>query len=210
MTAETSTIYLLDVAAGTEVEAELRDAIEEAQLVDWQTKWQPALIAVLQELLRQRVPMAQWPQNLHWDWRAKMAQVARLLAFGGFSVVCAGVTQGLMRVDLNKHAREPSQKGKPLVYVDYLEVAPWNRADLGRPARYRGVGTALLTAAVALSLQEDFKGRIGLHSLPQADGFYRDRCGMTDLGPDPHYQGLRYFEMTPEQARTFLNEENEP
>ncbi len=209
MTAEASTIYLFDVAAGTEVEAELRDAIEEAQLVDWQTKWQPALIAVLQDLARQRVPMAQWPQNLHWDWRAKMAQVARLLAFSGFSVVCVGVTQGLMRVDLNKHAREPSQKGKPLVYVDYLEVAPWNRVDLGRPARYRGVGTALLTAAVALSLQEDFKGRIGLHSLPQADGFYRDRCGMTDLGPDPHYQGLRYFEMTPEQARTFLDEENE-
>lgn len=209
MTAETSRIYLLDKAAGTAVEAELRDAIEEAQLVDWQTKWQPALIVVLQELARQRVPMAEWPQSWHWDWRTKMTQVAGLLAFRGFCVLCTGVTQGLMRVDLNKHAREPGQKAKPLVYVDYLEVAPWNRTDLGKTARYGGVGTALLSAAVELSLQEDFKGRIGLHSLPQSDGFYRDRCGMTDLGPDAQYQGLRYFEMTPEQARTFLDEENE-
>jgi hypothetical protein len=45
MTVEITTIYLLDVESGDSVEAELRDAIEDAQLVDWQTKWQPALIA---------------------------------------------------------------------------------------------------------------------------------------------------------------------
>ena len=27
---------------------------------------------------------------------------------------------------------------------------------------------------------------------------------MTDLGIDPDYEGLRYFEMTPEQARAFI------
>lgn len=208
MTAEVSTIYLLDGAGGTSVEAELRDAIEEAQLVDWQTQWQPALIAILQELARRGVPMSQWPQSWHWNWRAKATQIQGLLAFRGFGVVCAGTTQGLMRVDLNKLARIPAQKGKPLVYVDYLEVAPWNRAELGQAPRYRGVGTALLTAAVAFSEEEGFKGRIGLHSLPQADAFYRDRCGMTDLGPDTNYHGnLRYFEMTPDQARAFLGEE---
>lgn len=41
--------------------------------------------------------------------------------------------------------------------------------------RLRGVGTALVTAAVALSEDEGFKGRIGLHSLPQAEDFYRRR-----------------------------------
>ncbi len=94
MTAETSIIYLLDKAAGTAVEAELRDAIEEAQLVDWQTKWQPALIVVLQELARQQVPISKWPQSWHWDWRAKMTQVTGLLAFRGFCVLCTGVTRG--------------------------------------------------------------------------------------------------------------------
>jgi len=205
--AEASLLYLVDAATGEGVEGELRDAIEDAQIVDWQTKWQPALIAVLQELDRRGVPVAQWPQSWHWDWRKKTAAVQGLLAFRGFSVVAAGVTQGLAQVDLTKSAREASQAGKPLVYVDYLEVAPWNRPDLGQPVRLRGVGTALLSAAVALSEEEGFKGRIGLHSLPQADRFYRDRCGMTDLGPDATYQGLRYFEITPDQARAFLKDE---
>lgn len=206
MTVDVSTIYLLDVATGQGIAAELHDAIEEGHLVDWQTQWQPALLTVLQELARRGVPMANWPQSFHWNWRQKADQVKGLLAFRGFSIVCIGVTQGLMRLDLNRLARMPEQKGKPLVYVDYVEVAPWNRPDLGQAVRYRGVGSALLTAAVALSQEEGFHGRIGLHSLPQADAFYRDRCGMTDLGPDASYQNLRYFEMTPAQATVFLEE----
>jgi hypothetical protein len=208
MTAEVSTIYLLKVASGEGVEAELRDAMEEPQLVDWQTAWQPALIAVIAELVKQGVPRTQWPQSSHWNWRSKAEQVQGLLAFRGFSVVCESMTQGLMRVDLNKVAQIPTQKGKPLVYVDYLEAAPWNRSELGNQPRYRGVGTALITSAVELSRQEGFKGRIGLHALPQADRFYRETCGMVDLGLDPKYQNLRYFEMTPDHARAFLGEEN--
>jgi hypothetical protein len=207
MTVEVTNLYLLDGATGDGVEGELRDAIEDAQLVDWQTKWQPALISVLQELARRGVPLGQWPQSWNWDWRQKTARVQGLLAFRGFCVVAQGLTQGLAQVDLNRFGREPSQAGKPLVYLDYLEVAPWNRPDLGQQPRLRGVGTALLSAAVALSVDEGFKGRIGLHSLPQADNFYRTRCGMTDLGPDPAYQNLKYFEMTAGQARAFLDEE---
>jgi len=209
MRAVISPIFLLDVVSGAGIEAELRDAIEEAQLLDWQTQWQPALHRTLQELVRQGIPMTQWPQSWHWDWRAKAVQVAELLAFQGYSVVCDGMTQGLMRVDLTKAAKALVQKGKPLVYVDYLEVAPWNRPDLGQAVRYKGVGTALMVAATALSEQEGFKGRIGLHSLPQAESYYRDRCGMIDLGPDATYQDLKYFEMTPDRAKAFLEEETE-
>ncbi|MCU0731656.1 MAG: GNAT family N-acetyltransferase [Hyphomonas sp.] len=206
MTAEVSVIYLLDVATGEGVEGELRDAIQQAQLDDWQKEWQPALLAVLQELARRGVPVNQWPQSWHWDWAKKTARVQGLLAFRGFSVVAQGITQGLAQVDLTKSAREPSQAGKPLVYLDYVEVAPWNRPEFGRPPRLRGVGSALITAAVALSEDEGFKGRIGLHSLPQADAFY-SKIGMTDLGQDAAYQNLRYFEMTAERARAFLEEE---
>ena len=203
---DVSTIYLLTGDTYEPVEAELRDAIEEAQLVDWQTQWQPALIQTLQELARRGVPMAKWPQSWHWDWRQKRSRVAELLAYPGFSIVAEGVSQGLAQVDLTKSARAPAHAGKPLAYIDYLEVAPWNRSDLGNAPRFRGVGTALLTAAVALSDAEGFKGRIGLHSLPQADSFY-DRSGFVSLGPDAQYQGLRYFEMTEDRARAFLEEE---
>jgi hypothetical protein len=43
-----------------------------------------------------------------------------------------------------------------------------------------------------------------LHSLPQADGWYANDCGMTDLGCDATAHNLRYFEMTAEQASEFL------
>jgi hypothetical protein len=206
MSVEVSTIYLRDVATGESVEAELRDAIEQAQIDDWQLHWQPALVAVLQELHRQGVPRSQWPQSWHWNWDRKMAEVQGLLAFRGFSVVAQGVTQGLARVDLTKPCRHPSQHGKPMVYLDYLEVAPWNRPELGTPRRLAGVGSALVTAAVALSVEEGFKGRLGLHSLPQADAFY-DGIGMEHIGSDPDYQNLSYFEMTEEKATMFLGEE---
>ena len=111
----------------------------------------------------------------------------------------------MMIVDtVKKRCRLDSQKGQHLVYVKFVETAPWNRGELFDPPRYRGIGSILIRAAVTLSEDSEFHGRIGLHSLPQANGFYANTCGMTDLGADPNYQGLRYFEMTPEQARAFV------
>ena len=49
-------------------------------------------------------------------------------------------------------------------------------------------------------------GRIGLHSLPQAEKFYR-RWGMVDLGPDKLYEDLHYFELTTAQANRHLDKE---
>lgn len=101
-----------------------------------------------------------------------------------------------------------AQKGKDLVYVEYVENAPWNRPELADPPLYRGIGSILIRAAIALSIEEEFKGRIGLHALPQSNGFYANTCGMTDLGIDASYHGLRYFEMTPEQAESFIAKGN--
>ncbi|MDE2887257.1 MAG: hypothetical protein OXR72_03525 [Gemmatimonadota bacterium] len=89
--------------------------------------------------------------------------------------------------------------------MKFVENAPWNRPELFTPPRYRGVGSILIRAAVALSDDLEFRGRIGLHSLPQATRFYAKTCGMTDLGTDLDYEGLHYFEMTPEQAQAFVN-----
>jgi len=201
--ANVTPIFLVDGSTGEAVPADLRDAIENAQLLDWQTLWQPALAAIIRELAAAGEPTSNWPQSWRWNWRNKMDAVEGLLAYQGFSVVAQGVTQGLARVDLTPEAREPSQAKKPLVYIDYLEVAPWNRAHLGKPPRLRGTGSALLTAAITLSEELGFKGRIGLHSLPQSDEFYR-KLGMVDLGPDAKSYDLRYFEMTAAGAKAFL------
>ena len=207
MTVGVSTIYLWDSAAKTAVGAELRDAIENQQIADWRDAWIPAFQSIIADLVVRKIPINQWPQSWHWQWDRKVAQTSGLLGFRTFCVVCSGMTQGLMRVDLTKSGRLQEQSGKPLVYIDYLEVAPWNQPIGQEAVRYKGVGSALVAAAIELSNDEGFKGRVGLHSLPQADEFYRRTCKMSELGADPNCQGLCYFEMTSERATKYLAEE---
>mgnify|MGYP002779065014 CR=1 FL=1 len=204
-------IYLFDVARDAAAPAELLHAITERQLADWEAEWVPELFKAVQRLHRAGVERRLWPESRHWNWRKKTTVLQGMLAHPGFSVVCDGVTQGMMILDTTmKRCRIEGQRGKNLVYVEFVENAPWNRRELFDPPRYRGVGSVLIRAAVALSQHEEFRGRIGLHSLPQANGFYANTCGMTDLGQDPDCQNLRYFEMTPEQAEAFIAKGNPP
>ncbi len=208
MSVTTSTVYLKKVATGERVAAELRDGIELAQLTSWQTQWLPARQRYLDTLKAAQAPASAFPQSLHWDWSKKAQEMQNLLALQGFCVVCEGVLQGLMRIDVaGERCKLPIQTRQDMVYVDYLEVAPWN---WGGPyfdtPRFRRVGSILLRAAMEVSVAEAFKGRIGLHSLPQSVAYYA-RCGLTDCGLDANYPGpvpLPYFEATPEQAQAFL------
>jgi hypothetical protein len=205
MTVTSSPVFLINVATGEPEPAELLDAITEPQLADWEAEWLPELFKALQRLHRAGVERAQWPQSRQWNWRKKVAVLHGMLANPGFSIMCGGITQGMMFTDTTtKRCRIPGQAGKNLVYVSFVENAPWNRKELFNPPRYRGVGTILMRAAIELSKELEFKGRIGLHSLPQANGFYANVCGMTDLGPDAAYEDLRYFEMIPNQAEAFV------
>ena len=202
-------VFILDASSRQPVEAELLDTIGERQLLDWQFQWRRTLENYLRRLADGGVTRQSldWPQSWHWDWRAKIDEVRGLLGHTGYSLVCRDVTQGLMRLDLaSRMARLDSQAGKPLVYVDYLEIAPWNWSEpYADPPLYRGIGQVLIRTAIQRSFDEGFHGRVGLHSLPQAVPFY-ERCGFTNLGTDPsEYQGrLPYFEIATDEARTFL------
>jgi hypothetical protein len=61
----------------------------------------------------------------------------------------------------------------------------------------------MIAAAVELSWELGYKGRIGLHSLTDAEFFYKKTCGMTELGRDSAHEDLMYFEMTEKQAEAF-------
>jgi hypothetical protein len=199
-----SPIPLLDRHAGKLVEAILIDGITESQLEDVESHWWPVLWDALRRFQAAGKPRREWPQSRHWNWRDKVESIQGILAYRGFALECEERTQGLMLVKVTEVCRLPDQKGKPLVYVDYLETAPWNQRELVDQPRFGGIGTILLAAAITLSLEEGFFGRIGLHSLPQSEKFYHN-SGVTDLGPDASKQGLRYFEMTAEQATAYLS-----
>ena len=65
---------------------------------------------------------------------------------------------------------------------------------LGQNGTYGACGMILFDRVVERSIDEGFRGRVGLHALPQAEAFYQDKCGMTPLGKDASKQDLMYFE----------------
>jgi hypothetical protein len=144
------------------------------------------------------------PEHAHWRWERILSIVHNLLSFPCFAIEVQGEPQGLMLLKTDgAFARLPEQEDKPLVEVQYLSTAPWNLRLVARP-RFRGVGTMLMRAAIETSLDLEFKGRIGLRALPQAEDFY-DRLDITCLGRGIEKENLKYYEMTPEQASAFLD-----
>ncbi|MBK8035700.1 MAG: hypothetical protein IPK22_00985 [Verrucomicrobiaceae bacterium] len=182
-------IYLTDGTTGEPVEAELISGITDDSLRLWESTWRP--------LLQGRT------EDSRWDWERKLQIRGKELTCETFCIKVGDSLEGMMMINNASYSR--LYLGKELVYVEFLATAPWNRKEIRNPRQHGGVGEILIEAAIRLSLEYELEGRIGLVSLPGAEGFYRHVVKMTDLGPDPHHQDLIYFEATPEQAQAFLH-----
>lgn len=213
---------LVELSTKRTVPAVLQDALTLDDLFDAEALWAPARVRLLQRLKREEVPVALWPQSLHWNWAKKAASLEpdRLTALGDarlFGIAIESEWQGVLWAETHgpkqqEHTARLGASKRPLVHVCFVEIAPWNwdiplePPDTGKvqKRKYKGLGVQLMECAVRWSMQLEFRGRVGLHALPQAEAFYRNDCGMTDIGPDPEYRGLRYLEMTEDQAQSFL------
>lgn len=204
MSESLGTFSLLNRQAGRLEDADLYCPVDGRHIADFEQHWKPAIHQRLRELPPGSQTANADLQDWRWDWREKSDMFTGRLDFQSFALECGGMTQGLMLCSLVHVARDPSQRNRHMVYVDYLHAAPWNRPRFTNKPLYRGVGGILIAAAISLSREQEFDGRIGLHALPQSEDWYRNHCGMTDLGKDPDYQDLRYFEMTKAQADRFL------
>lgn len=183
------------------VTATLIDGVSRQELESAEQAWKPVIKEALLRIKSQGQPR---PQHGHWNWLKKYDVVANYLSYQILGIECAGAMQGLMLIqNAATFSRIPSQGGKGLVYIHFLETAPWNISSLVPEPHYRHAGTALVSAAIDISKECGFKGRLSLHSLPQAESWYSGSCKMTDMGLDPKKSNLRYFEMTPEQATDF-------
>lgn len=204
-------VLIIDNKTGAPVEAELFDEVTVEHFIETQQEWRPIVLKAARELAA-RGHRELIPQHFHWDWTTKAPELG-VLANTFYGLRYENKLQGLMKVEIVGEfcrCRLPEQNGKALVYVDYVEVAPWNlkvlAAALGDKPRFNAVGTRMVEAAVRKSMEEDCKGRIGLHSLPVTEGFYNRACGMTAVGRDPAKQNLLWLEYTPEQAMKFIGE----
>lgn len=205
MKALVDTFELMNRQTGEYESAELFDGIDEKNLLDFEREWRPTFVNQLPANASAVERVAAEAEDAGWDWR-RLAEIrSNPLIFGMYAVECASRTQGLMLVRKGGvFSRHPDHEHADLIYIERLASAPWNRPGFSDTPLYKGVGQLLLAAAVNLSLDEELGGRIGLHSLPGAETFYRDVIGMTDLGADTKHHGLQYFELSDAQAAKFL------
>lgn len=191
-------IYLFRREDNEKVEATLLSELKPDDLRLVERVWTLKRQEMMRDLISQGVPRQAWPQSLHWDWSAKANELT-YLSHCGWAIECEGDFQGVMLVDLASHFADlEADRGKPVLYLEYLEAAPWNWdcPELSRQKTYRGIGSILFQRAVEQSNEQGFHGRIGLHALPQAESFYEQACGMTRFGKDPDKEGLVYFELS--------------
>jgi hypothetical protein len=172
--------------ASGKVPAIMRELDPGIDFQSWKNHWKPLLEDSLAE-------------DSHWEWPQKYARRSRI-NYEHYAIECDKMTQGMMIIETDFHE---STKGKNLVYVDFVAIAPWNRKDIVRNPKYRQIGSLLMYLAVKRSEQLGYKHRTGLHSLPAACAFYA-KLGMHDFGADPNYQNLHYFEFDEQTGKAFL------
>lgn len=159
--------------------------LTDKHIEDTKTYWEPLLQGSQQS-------------DEYWNWQSKSRRAAILPGGELYAIECQGMTQGLMTIDiLKKRCQIQSQIGKRLVYIEALATAPWNRPAIWGSPVYKGVGGSLVDFAIARSYEVGYKGRVGLHSLEEALGFYRKlRVGLLECGTDPEEpEHLIYFEI---------------
>ncbi len=195
---------LVERSTRAEVPAAIFRELDQKNFDDFESLWRPVLVAGRARVTSPEEAAAINVQDSHWEWVDKAIDAQRIIGRDTFAVECAGQTQGLMLTDVG-FGRLPSHQGRELVYVELLATAPWNRPKLTPNPLYKGVGRILISTAISLSVELGFRGRIGLHSLPQSESWYRGVGGFTDLGRDPAKK-MHVFEMTESDAAAFVSD----
>lgn len=212
-------VEILNLVTGSPDTARIMMGLDDTHLTSFRQLWVPQMQDAISEIrdrhtdnsgqIDRDAALAEISeknlQDSHWEWDTKWRVMEQDLSKVFFAIECDEAAQALMIVDNSAYScRHSDNAGSNLIYVEYVAVAPWNRRALVDTPQYARLGKTLIGTAISLSIEEEFDGWIGLHSLPQSTDFYRNGCGMTDFGPDDDKQGMNYFEMTELQAETFL------
>lgn len=188
------------------VEAYLHSGLQADDLLVIEREWATYRQQLHHELLINCVERSSWPQSMHWNWKTKAPKL-RLLAVEGFAISHESSWQAVVMIDVASYVSR-IESGKPLLYIDFIEVAPWNWTirELGKKREFGGCGKILFRRLLKKSFDEGFKGRVGCHALPQAESFYEGDCRMQRFGPDSKKENLVYFELDAEEAGVLINE----
>lgn len=183
--------------------SQLYSPITQKNIDDFDNIWKPAMEVRKKHLQTAVEVRAANVQDAHWSWGKKLSIRDGKINWESFALECEDVTEGLLFLNSPKISQINNKD--QLSYVDLVSTAPWNRHGFTDTPKYKGVGHLLLAAAISYSEDLGYERRLGLHALPQSESWYREVCGMTNLGPDANKHNLCYFEFTTEQANEYLS-----
>jgi len=133
-----ATVLLQALESGAFCHATLFRGIDQDGLRDIEEHWKPMFDAAAPE---------NRPEDAHWEWADKVLRAqTKPLNCEIFGIEADNKTQGMMlviklgRQCFSRHQEHP---GAPLVYIDFLATAPWNRPSMGDAPAYKGVGVTL-------------------------------------------------------------------
>ena len=169
-------VRLYDVSNQKYVDAELRNFISEDSVEDWRSKWVPEMFRLVGRIFDRGGEIREHIDSPKWNWSAKVSDMRLTDSQMGCSLVSQGETQAMMIVDINKKCKLPQQQNGDLVYIEYIQTAPWNNRRLNDNfVRFAGCGSILFHKAIRLSRAMSMGGRIGLHSLQSSIGSTKEQ-----------------------------------
>lgn len=165
--------------------------------------------ALEEQVVARWVPVLQrlGTRDARWRWAEKTteSELCYMTGVEHVAITHEGEVQGVMITSLPD--RPPVLSSLPdLLYVEYVAVAPWNRANEGQLRKFKAVGPILLQHAVRRSRHEGRRGRVGLHSEldPDTLKFYREKVLIPGRGADHNEDNREYFEGDVAWASAFL------
>jgi hypothetical protein len=140
-------------------------------------------------------------EDYHWDWLNKAVKYNRTW----FDWFFLKTSDGIQGVCLTFRPRESVIKSIDIFYIHYLASAPWNRVSTLHERKYKGVATEIIKQ-IQLYFIRTYQYGYGfnLHSLPQAENFYRN-LGMKYF-PEYDKDGLFFYEMDNVNAILLIGE----
>ena len=164
-------------ADGQFVEVELFEMVQR-HLDDFNNLWKSMLESLGEE-------------DAFWNWARKKRLALSNERYEAYALEYDDLAQGLLWLETQWH-RSQWAVGQPIVYVEAIASAPWNRRQVNPEPWLEGVGSALLGVARHRSMLLGYQGRLGLHALPGSESFYEHR-NMLNLGYDSDRE-MVYFE----------------
>jgi len=174
-------------------------------------KWKSFNLKLLEWIKKQNYPEKELGSvlskiqlhDMHWDW-FKKSNVYRGDEYVWFYMFADEEPQGACLI---YHPKESIINSGNIFYIEYVAVAPWNRANPMSERIFKGIGTLIIKnvlnyAVNTLHLQHGFS----LHSVPPVVDYYK-KIGMQHY-PERDKKELSsvlpYFEMPPSGAVKML------